>query len=152
MSTRSTRGFTLVELLVTLAILATVTTFAVASYRQYIVRSNRVDATTALLRLTAAQEKFYLQNGQYADGGQLALPLPAGLGMDGTERGFYQLAVTNPDGNPAIGYDATATVDSGGPQRDDEDCWTFSVNEIGVRGAETSGGDDDQEVVDRCWR
>ena len=51
-------GFTLVELMITLAVIAIITSFSVVSYRQYVRRANRVDATSALLHLSAAQERY----------------------------------------------------------------------------------------------
>ena len=63
---RSISGFTLMELMITLAIVALLAAIAVPSYREYIIRSNRIDATSALLKIAAAQEKFFLQNNSYA--------------------------------------------------------------------------------------
>lgn len=145
-------GFSLIELLVTLAILAIVTTIAVGGYRDYVRRAHRGDATSALLRVAAAQEKFYTQNGQYADDDERTLAPPAGLGIEGTERGYYELAVAIDAAGPTVGYTATATVDTGGAQRDDEDCWTFAINERGQRSATDDGGGGGAEVTERCWR
>lgn len=149
---RRRAGFSLVELLVTLAILSIITTFAVGSYRQYLVRANRVDATAALLRIASGQEKHYAQNGEYAGDADLAAAPPEGLGIAGTERGFYTLAITPAADGLAVGYTATATADSSGGQQDDEDCRVFSINERGLRGAETSDGGTGPEVTERCWR
>lgn len=146
------RGFSLVELLVTLAIAAIVTSLAVGGYRQYLKRANRVDATSALLRIASAQEKFYAQNGQYADGAALAPAPPAGLGIPATERGYYVLDIQLDADGAAVGYTATATVAAGGPQADDADCWVFSVNERGLHAAETREGDAGAAITDRCWR
>lgn len=145
-------GFSLVELLVTLAILAILSSLAVGGYRQHLRRTNRVDATTALLRLAAAQEKHYAQNGQYADDDALSLPPPAGLGIAGTERGYYTLGILVGAGGAATGYTATATVVSGGPQADDDACWMFTLNERGLRGAIDRGGDATPSSGTDCWR
>jgi type IV pilus assembly protein PilE len=143
-------GFTLIELLITVAILGILGTLAVAGYRQYVRRAGRVDATSALLRLASAQEKFYAQNGQYAD--DMAAAPPDGLGIDGSERGYYALAIAPAAGGLAVGFTATATVDPDSNQADDEDCWIFRIDERGLRRAESRSGDGGPTVTDRCWR
>ena len=145
-------GFTLVELLVTVAVVAILTTLATAGYRQYLRRANRADATTALLRIASAQEKHYLQNGRYASGDELPAAPPAGLGIPRTERGYYRLAVEIPDGDAASGFLATATVQPGAAQADDHDCWVFAIDAQGRRSARTHDGGSGAEVTDRCWR
>jgi type IV pilus assembly protein PilE len=145
-------GFTLIELLITVAILGIISTLAVAGYRQYVRRAGRVDATAALLRLASAQEKFYAQNGQYADAVDMATAPPDGLGIDGSERGYYTLAIAPAADGLAVGFTATATVDPDSSQADDEDCWIFGINERGLRSAESRSGDGGPTVTDRCWR
>ena len=152
MSTTRAPGFTLIELLITVTILGIIMSLATAGYGQYIRRANRVDATAALLRLASAQEKHYSQNGQYADAGDMGNAPPAGLGIAGTERGYYSLDMELAAGGAAVGFTATATVADAGPQTDDSDCWTFTINERGLRTAETQEGDTDSEITDRCWR
>jgi type IV pilus assembly protein PilE len=148
-TTRAAGGFTLLELLITLVIAGIVTTLAVAGYGNYIRRAARADATAALLRLAAAQEKFYAQNGTYTD--VLADAPPAGLGIAGTERGYYTLDIALA-ADATVGYAATATVDAGGNQRHDEECWVFGINERGLRSAAERGGAVDPAVTERCWR
>src|SRR5215510_5710761 len=91
---------------------------AIPSYRQYTMRAQRTDATAALLRIAAAQEKFYLQNNTYASNDQLTKAPPAGLGIPATEHGYYDLAITKED-NLTVDFVVTATVKSGGPQAKD---------------------------------
>jgi type IV pilus assembly protein PilE len=142
-------GVTLIELMVVMVILAIVMGFGVPGYRQYVMRANRADATTALLRVATAQERFFIANGRYAtDGAERTNAPPAGLGFPGTERGYYGLAIANP-GGVAIGYTVTATVDPGERQVDDVDCQSFTLNERGQRTAANGGGTD---TTDACWR
>jgi type IV pilus assembly protein PilE len=128
----SQRGVTLIELVVVVAIVALLASIAVPSYRQYLLRSHRVEATSALLALAAAQEKFYLQNNTYTD--KLTDDPPGGLGLDDTtENGFYTIDIDDAD---AEGYTATATAAGG--QTDDDHCAVFTIDQSGARSATSS--------------
>ncbi len=142
----SRSGFSLTELLIAVAVSGILMAIAVPSYRDYVMRANRADATTALLRLASNQERFYLANNTYAGPDDLADAPPAGLGMPGTERGFYELTIVSDD--LRSGYTATATA-AGGGQENDDACVSFAVNERGQRSAENAEAD---ENMDECWR
>jgi type IV pilus assembly protein PilE len=147
---RREAGFSLVELVVTVAIAGILTSLAIPAYRQYTMRANRVDAKSALLRLASNQERFYLQNNTYATDAQRPLAPPNGLGIAGTENGYYALAVQAPAAGPFTqGFTATATVAAASRQRDDTQCWQFSINEQGQKQAFTQGGADNTAT---CWR
>jgi len=136
-----------------MVIMALLASASVAGYRQYVRRANRVDATSALLRISAAEERFYLQNDRYATtADELSDQPPNGLGTAGTERGLYDLAVQAADDGATAGYTATATASSTGPQRDDDECQAFSIDQSGKRGASDAGGASSAAVIARCWR
>ena len=146
-------GFTLVELMVTLAVIAIISSLSVVSYRQYVRRANRVDGTSALLHLSAAEERYYLQHDQYATtAAELADPPPAGLGITDTQQGLYEISVAASADGAAVGYIATATASGTGSQRDDDDCQVFTIDQSGTRGASDSGGAESAEITARCWR
>ena len=146
-------GFTLVELMLTLAVIAIISSLSVVSYRQYVRRANRVDGTSALLHLSAAQERYYLQNDQYATTAtELAAGPPAGLGIAGTQQGLYDLEVEPAADGATAGYTATATASGSGSQRDDDDCQVFTIDQSGTRGASDAGGAESSEITARCWR
>ena len=90
---KTNRGFTLIEAMVVVVIIAIMASIGIPSYRQYMMRAQRADGTGALLRMASAQEKFYLQNNRYAGAGEMAPAPPGGLGIPGTEHGYYNLAV-----------------------------------------------------------
>jgi type IV pilus assembly protein PilE len=142
-------GVTLIELLVVAVVLSIILGLGVPGYRQYIMRANRADATTALLRMAAAQERFFIANGTYASEAQRGLAPPAGLGMPATERGYYNLTIAPAAGGLAVGYRASASVNGGERQADDTNCAVFTINELGQRSAVDSGGADSTET---CWR
>lgn len=131
-------GMTLIELIIVIVIVGILAAIAIPSYRQYVIRTHRTEATTALLRLATAQEKFYVQNNRYAYPSEMDDPPPAGLGIAATtERGFYTVSIQEPgEGNLAAaqqGYTVRATP--AGSQAVDADCTQFEVDDEGVRSA-----------------
>ncbi|NND64714.1 MAG: prepilin-type N-terminal cleavage/methylation domain-containing protein [Gammaproteobacteria bacterium] len=136
-------GFTLIELMITIAIIAIIATIAIPSYRDSVRRSNRTEAMTALMNVAANQESFYLQNNIYSDDAS-ELGFAANPGI--TEHGYYLVAIVA-DPTLVQGFNATAT--KAGAQSDDTDCAEFTIDHDGIRTAENSGGTDN---TDECWR
>ena len=134
--TKNQRGMTLIEIMIVVVIVGILAAVAFPAYTRYVMRANRVDGTAALLRLAAAQERFYLQNNTYAAN-------PGAMGIAGTESNFYALAITAAN---ATGYTATATAQ--GRQADDDDCQVLSINQLGQRSSLDSGGADSTAT---CW-
>lgn len=144
---RRDAGVTLIELMIVILVLGILTTIAVPTYRSYLLRSNRTEATVALLKLRTAQEKFFLQNNRYATTAEVATAPPAGLGIPATtQNGFYTLTIAIPDPTAGAGlmsYQATATAT--GKQTQDSKCLTMKINDQGTR--VSSPG-----AVDVCWK
>jgi type IV pilus assembly protein PilE len=139
------KGVTLIELITVVVIVAILASIAVPTYRSYVLRSQRTDATTALLRIQSGEEKFLVQNGKYSDKLDTA-PADGGLGLTRvSEQGFYNLNVQL----TATGYTATAAAVATKSQKDDKTCQTFSVNEAGTRKAFDSTSAD---RTAECWR
>lgn len=138
-------GHSLLELLITLAILAIVISFALPGWQHLLTSVRRTDATSALTRLATRQEQFRLQQQRYAGADELALAPPAGLGLSISDAGHYALAtalVTD-------GFNATATVRTEGVQNKDTQCWVFGIDATGKRWAKTSEGADSTRL---CWK
>lgn len=148
-SARAQRGVTLIELMIVLLIVGLLASIAVPSYRQYVLRSHRVEAQTVLMNLAAAQEKHYLVCNTYTDAidGAPDVDCAGGRGLgfgdfdadvDGlqTENGWYTVTIDEAD---AETFSATATAT--GSQADDVDCTTFSIDAAGRREAES----------EECW-
>jgi type IV pilus assembly protein PilE len=141
------RGVTLIELMIVVVVVAILASIAVPSYRNYVLRAQRTEGTSALLRVRAAQEKFFLQNNRYATNAELATAPPGGLGIAATtESNLYALTVTTPDPTPgagAVSFRVTATA--AGAQLKDAPCQTFTLNDQGVRTSAPS-------AITTCWR
>src|SRR5437660_3397641 len=127
------RGVTLIELLTVLIIVAVLSSLAVGSYRRYLLRSNRTDATAALLRIQVGEEKYFLQNNTYTT--DVTDQPPTGLGVASpTPSGFYKFVITgdpNSTNNIATSFLATATAQS--TQTQDTSCVTLTITDQGLR-------------------
>ncbi len=141
------RGVTLIELLIVIIVISILASIAIPGYRNYVQRAQRSDATATLLRIQAAQEKFYTQNNTYTANNAGAPP--AGLGIAGSQNGYYAIALAAGAGGLINAYTATVTPAAGSPQLDDVDCALFRIDSQGVRYAESSGGADKTTT---CWR
>jgi len=128
---RRMAGVTLLELMAVVMVIGVLGIIALPSYRQYVMRAQRTEAKTALLRLQTNQERFYLANRTYGGTANLAaLGFPTGL----TENGAYQLTIAGAD---ATTYTATATPVAGAriDMTQDAMCTTLSVTAQGVKTA-----------------
>lgn len=137
-------GFTLIEVVIALAIVAITTTYAVASYRGHLLRANRAEAVNGLLAASAEQEKFHLAHGHY--GSRLdASPGddPPGLPVASqTPRGHYRLAVETATASE-FRVAATARRES-----DDPLCPRMFIDQSGRRGAVDAQG---RNSTGKCW-
>lgn len=136
-------GFSLAELLLTLAIIAIVMSFAAPAWQAHVQSVRRTDATALLMQVALRQAQFRIQHGIYADTPALTAAPPAGMGIDPGSSYLLAARIT------PFGYTAVASVDPRGPQRNDSQCWLFGIDETGRHWAENRAGDD---ATAACWR
>jgi len=152
------RGFTLVELIVAMVILATLAAIAIPSYNQYVLKSHRTEAKAALMDAASLEERFFSTTNLYTNNpiqlgyGVAATPVPVGTG-------YYIISIINsnppvaptaavPGGTPA-NFLITAVPAPGSMQVNDTACASFSIDSTGKQIALNSGGIDNTA---NCWQ
>lgn len=144
------QGFTLVELLVALAVVAILAGISYPSYHQQVARSRRADAQQALMELAQRMEQQHFRLGSYA-GARLG---GRGVYPDTSRAGHYHLAITEAT---ADSYSLLATPR--GVQRQDR-CGSYTYNHLGDQGVQAAPGaagsagapsDSPQGDARACW-
>jgi type IV pilus assembly protein PilE len=134
---RPSRGVTLLELVVVIAVLGLLAALAIPSYLDQVRKGRRADGKALLLETAARMEQFFTENNRYTIS-FAELNLPAGAT---SQEGHYLLAVTAPDAAcPIAGCFSLEAQPLGGQTADS--CGTLTLTSSGTRGAD--GGAD-------CW-
>ena len=116
------RGFTLIELMIAVAILGIVTAIAYPSFVDSVRKGRRAEAIAALVSMQQAQERWRTNNANYTT-------TISNLGV-GSTTPYYDLTVSAPSTNAAdlaIGYIVTAEGKAGTSQANDSQCRKLSV-------------------------
>lgn len=146
-SPQATRGFTLVELMIVVAIVAVLTAIAVPSYLKYVQQGRRSDAMAALTQDQGILERCYAQSFNYTN-------VTTGTNGCGTlsattnpsPKGYYNVALA-----PATtsAYTLTATPVAGSPQLNDTQCTSFALTSGNVH---TATGTPAATATSTCWQ
>jgi type IV pilus assembly protein PilE len=84
-------GFTLIELMITVAIIAILAAVALPSYQQYLIRGHRAAAQSQMMEIASREQQYFLANRQYADKATL---LSNGYGLPNDVSAKYGFDVT----------------------------------------------------------
>ena len=119
------KGFTLIELMIVVAVIGILASIAYPSYTEYVLRAKRGDAKAGLLAVQLAQEKYRANNTTYAaDLGLLGYTANGGVYLSPDNN--YQLTILAAPAVSGSFFAATAT-----PVHADADCGTFAANQDG---------------------
>jgi type IV pilus assembly protein PilE len=124
-----TKGFTLIELMIVVAIVAILAAIAYPSYLEQIRKGRRTDARTALVDFAARQERFMSTNNTYATTpdnlGYAGTAFPVDVSSDGAV--YYRITVN------ATATTFAATAQPVNAQSSDR-CGSYTLSHLGVRG------------------
>jgi type IV pilus assembly protein PilE len=119
------KGFTLIELMIVVAIVAILASIALPAYQDQVRRGHRAAAQTELMDIATRQQQFLLANRRYATQAELGYEIPESL------ESRYTVTITRLPEPPAVGmptFDTTFTAI--GSQLDDGN---LSLNSAGLK-------------------
>ena len=149
--TTKARGFTLIELMIVVAVVSILLAIALPAYQQQVLKTKRSLARGELLEVLARQEQYFVNNKGYALNLQTGLGYPADgyyIDTEGNDLAtaggaIYLIQFTTAPAATAIAFTIEAVPQGG--QIKDTRCSTLRVSSVGVK-TETGGGD-----VAECW-
>lgn len=134
-------GFTLIELMIVVAIISILAAIAIPSYQSHIAKTRRADAQGALLQLANVMERYYTEQSPFtyvgASLGSAATDIFANQ-SPGTGTAFYNLSISAVAVNS---YTLTATPTNA---QSSDSCGTLTLTSAGVKGVSKS-------TVAACW-
>jgi type IV pilus assembly protein PilE len=136
-----TAGFTLIEVMVVVAIVSILAALVYPSYTSSVRRGDRAAARAALMEAQQYMERYYAANSRYsvASDGTGSPSLPTRLQAIPTEAPKYDLTVS------AVTLNSyTLTAD---PRSNSETCGNLTLTNTGVKGRSGSG-----PSIQECWR
>ena len=131
------RGFTLIELMIAVAVVGLLSAVAYPSYQQQVAKGRRTDAKQSLLELSQKLERFYTERGTYV-GASLG---STGLYPSTSSGGFYDLSIS---AQTLDGFSIKATPR--GTQAGDA-CASFLYNQLGEQGVSAGA----TLSAAKCW-
>ena len=141
-------GFTLIELMIAVVVVAILFAIAVPAYQTEIRKSRRTDAKTAVLDLATREQRYFSVNNIFTSS-----PQDLGYGAAGATfpmtvgSGYYSVNVTAPAGASPPTFTVTATAT--GSQTADTACQSFTIDNTGLQQAFDSSNNPNTTT---CWQ
>jgi type IV pilus assembly protein PilE len=130
---RCEHGFTLIELMITVAIIGILAAIAMPSYQQYVLKANRADAKAILMESAQFMERYFTTNNTYVGATVLSAVVPKNADVTSKK---YDISFT---ATPTAGAFTLQSVPVGNQATDT--CGTLTISNTGAQ-TPTTGG---------CW-
>ncbi len=131
---KSKKGFTMMELMIVLAIIGILAAVGYPAYTGAMKKANRADAIDSLMSLAGRMEEYYMNNDSYS-GATINAAGTGTVGSNETSDDLYTLSITSASN---FAYRLTAT-----PKTTDADCGNLILNSLGQKSDSQGSGN--------CW-
>jgi type IV pilus assembly protein PilE len=138
------RGFTLIELMITVAIIGILAAVAFPSYTEYVLRTRRATAAGCMMELSQWMERRYTTVLTYAGSTLPTTSCQTDLSS------AYTFSISATPALTASTYQLQAAPT--GPQASDTGCGTLTLNQQGVKGILVNGVAGTTTAATSCWR
>jgi type IV pilus assembly protein PilE len=142
----SQRGFTLMELMIVVAIISIIAAIAYPNYTQFVTRSKRSVGATALLQVADRQQQFFMDNKRYAasltslgyDNDTIMVGDEGQVVTTGSEDRIYNIQIS---ASNIVTYELTATPQLNHAKKDK--CGSLTLTQTGEKSQSGTG--------ENCW-
>jgi type IV pilus assembly protein PilA len=127
--TRATRGFTLIELMITASLIGVLAAIAIPNFMSYQLRTKRSEAMTNLAGIGTTQTAFYSNAGVYYPAVPMpgSIPIPNPRAWTASADAVFAGLGWRPEGHVYFDYDTHTDIDAGGACGCAGDCFTASA-------------------------
>ena len=143
-------GFTLIELMITVAVIGVLAAIALPNYTQYVQRGWRADARVSVLENAQFMARVYSQNFDYAKGtGGTTPELPIAFSPQGSTATTAKYTIAAAAASPTAAKVSSFTITASPSGWTDSTCGNLTINQRGIKSA-TKSGLSAAEIND-CW-